>query len=1814
MLSVESRDGRKELGLCVEGEMEGTELEEGEASYYQGDDANIDPDIALSYLDEKLQDVLGHFQKDFEGGVSAENLGAKFGGYGSFLPAYQRSPSIWSHPKTPQKVQNYSAPKSPNNLPLEGSRQNHLTQTSASHSVRLFPASNSARPISAIPSVDNSAKRELVISTSHVAGDLTPKNDSGDKSANATDLKTLKVRLKVGPDNVLARKNAAIYSGLGLDNSPSSSLEESPDGSSELSPDVRDACEESPMTVLRIMTAFPVSGGLHSPLLDSIFGLTKKEKPFPKDNKPCFVRKAIQEIPTKLADEPPSVNDMKRFAEKKLRSSVRNGRSMGMKSAKDKFVEDDMSSLLKKEIDIETPLGRELVSNALKIANETVEGQTSGETLKGTGRAFDLSRELNKGATKDKALPSDLVKEEGWESSAIQDTYKTGNLGNEMVPLKGKLSSKTSSAEKIWDEKREIGHKEFSFDRKKDGRCDKNNDTSKAGRDGFKARKDHSSGPVEHLKQKVTQKAMPLEQDGVKMLLGKEHPSGSKKKPKGNQSNGTTALDFPKENSSVNSSTASKDKKKSFQGRDQFPENRSDSMEYRKELGKPVSRDYHRDSLGDIKAEPVEEKTNSLETHFKVKQRDSKLDVEKETHGEKLKERLGSKKVEYLSTSEEYTKEPAVTALAGNGPTLEAVTAPVAPVVIEENWVCCDKCQKWRLLPFGTNPDHLPKKWLCSMLNWLPGMNKCTISEEETTKALNALYQVPVPDSQNNLHSQHDGPASGIALTDLQHFDQSNELSLHSMPSGGKKKHGSKDASNALSHATPIHLPNSTKKSQLGPVKGRSLNDSNHYPLESNPANKIAFQHTSQSNDFGVEKHIHKQKEKHKLLDRYSDGGDYVEQSGKHSKAKSKREAYQESYITSKKIKTDASHYSVVEDLHSEHDVKGIAVPSLSNGFLTKVSGKNPQKHDGYFSSKDSKGNRRDNLLASGKNLKAPVQVSLNGENKTLFRASDVAKSDKNDFAAKKRKVKEWQESQSYSESLLKNEVSLKEETSESGIRKEKKARVSKSEGKESSTSNADGKTDRKGRVTKILLSASRDPLPDEENRGGNEKEHLVGQYRGNTMSQRTLDGIDSLKRDLGYAQPSMAATSSSSKVSGSRRSKANLQEVKGSPVESVSSSPLRLSNTENLLTARGNFLGKDDATNIGISVLSNPTRCLDGKGDGGSDRSRTGKHKTIMSHGASEPLAFDYLGEPYDYHDKGANQISDSKPNDRVLSMTYEGIHGEPSPPEFENINVVNGVGDLSDQHNPYLNELRGKDHDHNTEKLSNHRVNGSSQRKSGKSSSSRSRDRYLSAKSDFDRGKIKVSDSFSEKEDLYPAKSAYGVHIESHDRPPQDLRDGKYNFREKGSMKSEKNYLGKKDFITNGSNEGRIYYPSKFGVHESFHLHGSPLPNKQRTDFNSGSGKSDAICNKDGKSNMQEKPPQVTSRENEKLSNRVLSHRTDGAELVSGIGKLLPSTDKQETQSRGPTAVQHKGGRSDILPVDVSNGDALKVPKQPRKPDNENGTHHSSLRQSTANGIVGKDLDARSPLRKDSCQVAANVLKEAKDLKHSADRLKSGGHELEGNALHFRAALKFLHAALLLEPSNVESAKHGDMTQSMQVYTDTAKLCEFCAHQYEKCKDMAAAALAYKCMEVAYMRVIYSKNSSASKDRHELQASLQIIPPGESPSSSASDVDNLNNHATLDKVALTKYVNYPQATSNHVIVARNRPGFVRLLDFAQDATSAMEALRKSQNAFAAASLEEAHYGTEGLSTVRRVLDFNFHDVEGLLRLVRLAMEVISH
>ncbi|KAG5591793.1 hypothetical protein H5410_042307 [Solanum commersonii] len=67
--------------------------------------------------------------------------------------------------------------------------------------------------------------------------------------------------------------------------------------------------------------------------------------------------------------------------------------------------------------------------------------------------------------------------------------------------------------------------------------------------------------------------------------------------------------------------------------------------------------------------------------------------------------------------------------------------SPVAPFIIQGEWIRCSTCRKWRLLPYGTKPDQLSQSWVCTMLDWLPGMNFCDISEDDTTSALHALYQ-----------------------------------------------------------------------------------------------------------------------------------------------------------------------------------------------------------------------------------------------------------------------------------------------------------------------------------------------------------------------------------------------------------------------------------------------------------------------------------------------------------------------------------------------------------------------------------------------------------------------------------------------------------------------------------------------------------------------------------------------------------------------------------------------------------------------------------------------------------------------------------------------------------------------------------------------------------------------------------------------------------------------------------------------------------------------------------------------------------------
>lgn len=58
-----------------------------------------------------------------------------------------------------------------------------------------------------------------------------------------------------------------------------------------------------------------------------------------------------------------------------------------------------------------------------------------------------------------------------------------------------------------------------------------------------------------------------------------------------------------------------------------------------------------------------------------------------------------------------------------------------------------------------------------------------------------------------------------------------------------------------------------------------------------------------------------------------------------------------------------------------------------------------------------------------------------------------------------------------------------------------------------------------------------------------------------------------------------------------------------------------------------------------------------------------------------------------------------------------------------------------------------------------------------------------------------------------------------------------------------------------------------------------------------------------------------------------------------------------------------------------------------------------------------------------------------------------------------------------------------------------------------------------------------------------------------------------------------------------------------------------AMDASRKAQIAFAAAKGKsfETRYSSDGITSIKRALDFNFQDMEKLVHVVRLAMESIN-
>ncbi|KAK6130516.1 hypothetical protein DH2020_035744 [Rehmannia glutinosa] len=1436
----------------------------------------------------------GIFRKILRGGVTAENLGAKFGGYGSFLPTHQRSPSIWSQPKSPQRVHNSHSPRSPNVCP-EGPTPNSAMVPDPPSTQRggissSSPSMRTSQTLKTTP-FDNASVRQKATVCSDKVGEVFPPSSKG---VNPPDQRTLKVRIKVGPERV-AQYNAEIYN-LGL-TSPSSSEGNSHDESDGLFIESHETPNESPANILKIMTSFPVAGGLLlSPLCEDLLNLARETE---------------NSLQSKCEAAPRS-----------SATSVRllNNHSFGGK--KTKFV--DKSRNIDKSDD-------EVIVNH----NDCKQRPLGGENLECSVQPF---HEMNCKPLPDTVRETERdvqVKKRKGSKDRVKDRAVSGDSPE----------SRRSSVDKIGEHRSRISPKDVSVDH---GQGSKNR--VEGNRASFKAYSDNSEGEgVKRTMDNSTLKVGPTSTSNEHNGFGVPHAANR--------------LSFEGEQRSQGSLTSGKLASKADGLRDGGCAASDDKHSGKKDVRRLhlSKKDAFHTSL-----EHVENPKRFPEMPSGDKPKNLNLDAvkAKSAHADKLKERSSSKK-KYLDKVpyDTHIAEPQAAPIHSKEGILSGEEQTVAaPVVIQEDWVACDRCQQWRLLPYGTKSEHLPDKWVCSMLDWLPGMNRCDISEDETTKALHASYLVPLPENQLSFQAHADGTMAGVNSASAHHFNQNHS----NCASGQMKKQKQRENRNAINMRDSVPS-NGKKQLQRLAVRNESSKVVKQPLGGVNATNKPDMQHSNKSTV--VSGKPNKRKGEHVIgvtVDNFQTSGGNV--------------GGMMSGLTNKAAIKEGKKKSVQKDAISGGD------------FRISVKKHTDQMQD---------------LPDSG-----PLGMKPCNGSEVSIKKIKLKDYDYSPGQVEKRQIN--------GRNLEDRKVFVKEDSKDGDFHREKKPRMSQIEEDELKRCPSDT-SKRKSAEARFQSSGSKEyPI----NRG-TEKEPQVRKSRA--KPKLTIEDIDKLKQDLGCEQLSTAATSSSSKVSGSRKNRISYMEVKGSPEESVSSSPARM-----------------PYPNQVSPMVEETVRKVDPRFN---DVPAIGSMKEIRDMNESSELAIARKGTSGLTNDNGS-EIFNSK-------------------------NILKEETDL-DNHSAQKHEVSSN-----------------------------------------------VRHPFSDGSSLKPVKKGTSV--------------------------------GKKDLGKSG-----VLPRSNI---EQISAQTEPWSGKLRIDLRQGD-KQGALCRSKHASGLGS-----TKRSS-------MDSRTLDASVVGDTSKALKET-------------------AIACPQNVTDNFI-------------NNEEEQSLDPSLGNKNVCA-ITASTTLKE-----AEDALREAEELKIHADLIKNSGFSSESNYEYFKAALKFLHGASLLETCNGESTKHLEMSP-MQMYGAAAQLCKTCAFEYEKSHEMAAAALAYKCVEVGYLRVVYCKSSNTSRVWHDLQSSLQMVPQGESPSSSASDVDNLNNLVMTDKATLSKGCG--SLAGNHVIVPRNRLNFVRLLDFTKDVNSAMEAAKKSQDTFAAARVElEKSQNKEAIISVKKVIDLSFQNVEELVRLVWLAFNTVNH
>ncbi|KAL0916382.1 hypothetical protein M5K25_013887 [Dendrobium thyrsiflorum] len=1569
------------------GEMEESELEEGEARSGKEEEACIDPDVDLSYIEERLQDVLGHLQREFECGVSAENLGAKFGGYGSFLPAYKRSPSMLFQPGSPPKDPGRTVVRCPHGSSFEGACNDSSVQINATISKKCSTSTKNL-------DLGDSARKDAS-TTATTTGNHIEDNGSINKGTKGAIQSTLKVRIKVGPDNNSARNNAAIYSGLGLELSPSSSLEDSPEGIKGILED--GITNASPRAILQMMTCFPISEGCFlSPLQENLLRLTTAGDHLSGHPKGDFPVKSVPEsisISGQLSSPLRSTESCKETAMKLLPKNIQIG---GNKS---KLNND---KILEKKDNVETPEGQDLTfqtsSIPLLLNSGTAESEIrvreiassiQEDSVKGTKKTFVQHTESSRMSLNDHTFHSSLGNRNSLESTRSIESDGNVDLKEKAVSIKVKPSPRINLTRSESVEKNMIcGKNVFSCLQKECMVKPENGiNLNEMELGGPKIYKDHISGTNEFNNAQKTYKLSEI-----------------KGKFKVTAANATSVTD-PQKETMVSFSLLSGKEEKKFSARGGTAEDKSK----RSKSPKESLHDYPKQSQREVACEGKSELVADRREHIGKNRRNSKIAKKKS------KVRSVDKKSGTLSSFEvpiETRTDAPITDPLATDPAVAA-----GPIVIKDNWACCDICEKWRLLPNGTNPDDLPKKWTCSMQFWLPvGMNHCHISEDETTNIMNSQCSTSLLDNSSILG--------------------------YSVPS----------TSSATVHVNQVTC-------QIG-----SIIDTNY-----NQVKRLS--------DTSMETQKEKLKGKGKSLQCSSNGVDI--RPGKDSKLISKGLINSDISRAKKIIGPDGLHL-LNKDGKLSPDLTAEVAPYFSSGSsAADLTGKQIGEIGDKFLS-NSMRDLKSSCSSHNGTMKTHLRVNIGKQFKQAG-AMDARMSDNSVIPVKKRKAIEWHDIQNNQETATRRQnlgekrVILAEDNSGSVEKKENKGHASNSTAEENCRSkmtrafgNSDDKTRRTSRTGELFI-----------------------------------DGM--VDNQVATVQPSAGGNSSSLKLSRSGWNKANFQESRGSLEESVSLSPYRAHSSEKHSKIQKSVV-KTESKNLGASAIEKSNRCLDGEVDGNMSQRLKRKQKGSLSQQTSpgsslvsKSRALSPSDAACNDHVKASFILDGGKEKSGISSsMLCCGVRGSLLPNEVGGINVVNNVSTIRDHHDKHLIENPDKKPFQNQDKLNESAGNVEDidsshcgERTVISESSKRLcfRDTNNTSECEFNKGTMKVSKVFSEQEELHSLRN-----------------------------------------------------------------------------------------------------------------------------------------DKQGTPNQGPHLLSSvKAEELEVYPTSETVSGLLELDKLAKASDNGNVARHGSLRREKGNELAGQ-----RPMGKCAASNAALVaMKDAKELKHAADRMKNLGQELEGTALYFQAALKFLQAAFLSEPSSVVNIKYEELDESLKTYTQTAALCEFCAREYEKSKDMACAALAYKCMEVAYFKVAFFKNYVTSKDYHELETTIQTFSQGytfvhgsmvgkiqaciyDSPSSSASDLDNLNQPGALEKFTCSKVVNSLQNTGSHAIASR--PSFTRWLDYANVSISAFEASRKSQIALSMASASLEKNVRDSIAAVEEALNFNFHNVEELLRRIRAAMESFNH